>query len=127
MAGPSMPTAGNWVDSAAIDGERWVDASDAVAMDAWGTAEAPIPQAVFDPQKAAQEKHVPKRRTSLPSALLFGVLLYNLLSVRWSIQPHVSCGAIPRHLLQPDLLCLTLLLTLAGWLVCSAWCGSGEG
>ncbi len=72
MAGPGMPKAGNWVDSAAIDGERWVDASDAVAMDAWGTAKAPVAQTVFDPQKAAQDKPVPKRRTSLPCALLSG-------------------------------------------------------
>ncbi len=67
---PSVHQPGKWVESASIDGERWVDSSDAVAMDAWGTAAPPAPKAIFDPQKAAQQKMKPQRRTSLTSVLL---------------------------------------------------------
>lgn len=53
----------NWVDGAAMDGERWVDPMDAAAVDAWGTAPVAAPAAAFDPTMAFQEK--PQRCTSL--------------------------------------------------------------
>lgn len=59
---------GNWVDGAAVDGERWVDPLDAAAVDAWGTTPVPAPAAAFDPTKAFQEK--PQRRTSLQGACI---------------------------------------------------------
>ena len=47
------PRAGKWLDGAALEGDRWVDPSDAAAVDAWGTApRQPTPRA-FDPQRAS--------------------------------------------------------------------------
>jgi hypothetical protein len=54
---------GNWVDGAAMEGDRWVDPMDEAAVDAWGSAPAPLPAPEFEPHKAFQEK--PQRRTSL--------------------------------------------------------------
>jgi hypothetical protein len=54
-AAPSPePAQGKWLDGAAIDGHRWVDPSDAAAVEAWGTAPRHAQPAAFDAQRASQ-------------------------------------------------------------------------
>ena len=57
-----MPRPGKWLDSAAIEADRWVDPSDAAAVDAWGTPPQTHPQAAFDPQKASRLAHAANGR-----------------------------------------------------------------